>query len=83
VELNAMGFLRRIFRREETPVGPGRDATPGEMLDYLEEHRAAAEGVLLDRYRVCPKCESDYLRVGAWASQGKAGWTVSPASTAA
>ncbi|MBN2472341.1 MAG: hypothetical protein JXN59_16570 [Anaerolineae bacterium] len=81
-----MGFLKRLLGRgadnapepdapgpEATP-GPG--ATPGEMLNYLQDRRDAAEQVLLRRYRVCPKCESDYLRVGAWASKGRAGWTV-------
>ncbi len=84
-----MGFLRRLLRRgddnvpepdESRPAGveaaPGPGATPGEMLNYLQDRRDAAEQVLLRRYRVCPRCESDYLRVGAWASQGRAGWTV-------
>lgn len=58
------------------PPAPGPGATPGELLNHLQDRREAAEQVLLRRYRVCPKCESDYLRVGAWASQGRAGWTV-------
>ena len=80
-----MGFLRRIFGRGEQESAPDRslaawglpaDATPGDMLDTLEQHREAAENVLLRRYTVCPECASDYLRVGAWAAKGSAGWTV-------
>lgn len=79
-----MGFLRRLLGRsddnasepDQSAAAPGPGATPGEMLNFLQDRRDAAEQVLLRRYRVCPKCESDYLRVGAWASQGRAGWTV-------
>ncbi|GAB4576180.1 MAG: hypothetical protein Kow0077_31380 [Anaerolineae bacterium] len=70
-----MGLFRRLLGRNE-PEGPGQDATPGQLLDYLQARREQAERVLLSRYRVCPKCESDYLRVGAWATKGRAGWTV-------
>ena len=85
-EGDIMGFLRRLLgggadkpgdspapKRSDRP-GPG--ATPGEMLNFLQDQRDAAEQVLLRRYQICPKCESDYLRVGAWASKGRAGWTV-------
>jgi transposase-like protein len=71
-----MAFLRRLFTREDQR-GPGRDASPGQMLDYLEHERAAAEQALLSRHPVCPECDSDYLRLGAWTSKGQAGWTVS------
>lgn len=78
-----MGFLRRIFNRSDQPSVPSlaawglpADATPGAMLDALEQQRETAENVLLRRYTVCPECESDYVRVGAWAAKGQAGWTV-------
>lgn len=79
-----MGFLRRLLGQQaddtpEEPSGPpppGPEASPGEMLNYLQDQREAVEQVLLRRYQTCPKCESDYLRVGAWTSKGRAGWTV-------
>ena len=70
-----MSFLRKLFggdRRSPPPAG----ATPGQLLDLLEERRAAVEPVLLARHPICPQCESDYLRVGAWAKGSPAGWTV-------
>ncbi len=85
-----MSFLRRLLGRgepearraaEPVAVTPGGEAltgaTPGQMLDYLEEHREAAEAILLRRHHTCPECSSNYLRLGAWASRGRAGWTVS------
>ena len=67
-----MGFLRRLFGKGT----PGPDAAPGDLLDYLEARRAAAEKKMLRRYRLCPECKSDYLRLGAWTKGGEAGWTV-------
>jgi hypothetical protein len=70
-----MGFLRRIFSRE-APHGLNRESTPGQLLDYLETGRQTAEQMLFTRHRACPECDSDDLRVGAWASNGRAGWTI-------
>lgn len=75
-----MGLLRRLLGQQKEaprgPSGPAPGATPGQLLDYLEERRPAAEERLLGRTRVCPNCQSNYLRVGAWASGGRAGWTL-------
>lgn len=70
-----MSFLRRIFsgdRGLRTLSG----ATLGDLLDFLETERPKAEEHFFDKHRQCPDCESDYLRVGAWAKNGEAGWTV-------
>lgn len=71
-----MGLLRRLLGRQKEVRGPGPGATPGELLDFLEARRADAEKTLLGRTRFCPQCQSNYLRVGAWASRGRAGWTL-------
>jgi hypothetical protein len=68
-----MGFLRRLTRKKDAPAAP---LTPGQLLDALQERRDEAEIALRQRYPTCPKCASDYLRVGVWASKGRAGWTV-------
>ncbi|MFC1961086.1 hypothetical protein ACFLYO_10290 [Chloroflexota bacterium] len=78
-----MGFLRRMLggksADDQSPkqFPTGHVATPGQMLDALEQDRANAEHVLLTHFEQCTACGSDYLRVGAWTRQGEAGWTVS------
>ncbi len=65
---------------EHRAATPRSAPTPGQMLDYLEQDRANAEAILLDHFRECPECDSDYLRLGAWTRHGEAGWTVTCAN---
>ncbi len=70
-----MSFLRRVLGRQSRPH-VDKTATPGDLLDHLEAQRPHVEDRLRLRHGHCPECKSDYLRVGAWARGGQAGWTV-------
>ncbi len=76
-----MSFLRKIVGGwNQTARQAPADVTPGQLLDFLEEGREAAEQDLLRKHTGCPECKSDYLRVGAWTKGGEAGWTVTCAN---
>lgn len=72
-----MSFLRKIISGKDQPVQQAPpQATPSQLLDLLQEGRAAAEQRLLAEYTTCTECNSTYLRIGAWTRGGEAGWTV-------
>ena len=72
-----MGFLRRLLGGRS---GPGKNATPGEMLDWLQDERDSALERFYRKYKACPECESGDLRIGTWTRNGQAGWTVTCAA---